>query len=186
MIEAGRALAFLRGPRLCGWPEDVVDVAADVLRHRVVLSYEALSDGVSADDLVRQVLKAIPAPQKVLEAHAPRRVSSAEHLLKRLEWTVIRKLDGLPAGRLQNAVPRLRARTLRICAKYQSHDDVRHNRLETSRARTQVPHVRVYNEDREVSAWFLLDLSPSVDFGSGEGHQAGGAGGIHRCRGAGS
>src|SRR5882757_178813 len=69
MIEAGRALAFLRG-RDYVLPEDVVDVAADVLRHRVVLSYEALSDGVSADDLVRQVLKAIPAPQKVLEAHA--------------------------------------------------------------------------------------------------------------------
>ncbi len=35
-------------------------------------------------------------------------------------------------------------------------------------ARTQIPHVRVYNEDREVTAWFLCDLSPSVDFGSGE------------------
>jgi MoxR-like ATPase len=69
MIEAGRALAFLRG-RDYVLPEDVVDVTADTLRHRVVLSYEALSDGVSADDIVRQVLKAVPAPQKVLEAHA--------------------------------------------------------------------------------------------------------------------
>jgi MoxR-like ATPase len=68
MIEAGRALAFLRG-RDYVLPEDVVDVTPDVLRHRVVLSYEALSDGTSADDLIRQVLKAVPRPEKVLQSH---------------------------------------------------------------------------------------------------------------------
>ena len=68
MIEAGRALAFLRG-RDYVLPEDVVDVIPDVMRHRIVLSYEALSDGVSADDLIRQILKAVPAPEKVLESH---------------------------------------------------------------------------------------------------------------------
>ena len=68
MIEAGRALAFLRG-RDYVLPEDVLDVTADVLRHRIVLSYEALSEGVSADDLIRQILKAVPAPEKVLETH---------------------------------------------------------------------------------------------------------------------
>jgi MoxR-like ATPase len=40
-----------------------------VLRHRVVLSYEALSDGTSADDLIRQILKAVPRPEKVLQSH---------------------------------------------------------------------------------------------------------------------
>jgi len=69
MIEAGRALAFLRG-RDYVLPEDVIDVIPDVLRHRVVLSYEALSDGTSADDLIRQILKAVPAPERVLESHA--------------------------------------------------------------------------------------------------------------------
>jgi MoxR-like ATPase len=68
MIEAGRALAFLRG-RDYVLPEDVVDVTPDVLRHRVVLSYEALSDGTSADDLIRQILKAVPRPEKVLQSH---------------------------------------------------------------------------------------------------------------------
>ena len=68
MIEAGRALAFLRG-RDYVLPEDVIDVIPDVLRHRVVLSYEALSEGISADDLIRQILKAIPAPEKMLESH---------------------------------------------------------------------------------------------------------------------
>ena len=68
MIEAGRALACLRG-RDYVLPEDVVDVTPDVLRHRVVLSYEALSDGTSADDLIRQILKAVPKPEKVLQTH---------------------------------------------------------------------------------------------------------------------
>jgi MoxR-like ATPase len=68
MIEAGRALAFLRG-RDYALPEDVIDVIPDVLRHRVVLSYEALSDGIGADDFILKVLKAVPAPEKVLESH---------------------------------------------------------------------------------------------------------------------
>ncbi|MGN6103261.1 MAG: hypothetical protein ACTHOR_19160, partial [Devosia sp.] len=51
-------------------PEDVLDVAADVLRHRIVLSYEALAEGISADDIVTRILKAVPAPEKPLDAHA--------------------------------------------------------------------------------------------------------------------
>ncbi|PIO97409.1 conserved hypothetical protein [uncultured Pleomorphomonas sp.] len=68
LIAAGRALALLRG-RDYVLPEDVTDVAADVLRHRVVLSYEALSESVSADEIVSAILKAVPAPDKPLEAH---------------------------------------------------------------------------------------------------------------------
>jgi MoxR-like ATPase len=68
MIEAGRALAFLRG-RDYVLPEDVVDIAPDVMRHRIIISYEALSEGVTSDAIVAQILKAVPAPQKVLEAH---------------------------------------------------------------------------------------------------------------------
>jgi MoxR-like ATPase len=68
MIEAGRALAFLRG-RDYVLPQDVIDITPDVLRHRIVLSYEALSDGVSTDDLIGRILKAVPAPEKALEAH---------------------------------------------------------------------------------------------------------------------
>jgi len=61
MIEAGRALAYIRG-RDYVLPADVVDVAADVLRHRVVPSYEALSEGLTSDQLVRQILRAVPPP----------------------------------------------------------------------------------------------------------------------------
>jgi MoxR-like ATPase len=68
LIEGARALAFLRG-RDYALPEDVKDIAPDVLRHRVVLSYEALSEGISADDVVAQVMGAVAAPEKPLEKH---------------------------------------------------------------------------------------------------------------------
>ena len=68
LIEGARALAFLRG-RDYVLPEDVVDLAPDVLRHRLVLSYEALSEGQSADALLARVLQAVPVPSKPLESH---------------------------------------------------------------------------------------------------------------------
>jgi MoxR-like ATPase len=68
MIEAGRALAYLRG-RDYVLPEDVVDVAPDVLRHRVIPSYEALAEGVTADALVRDLMRAVTPPERVLESH---------------------------------------------------------------------------------------------------------------------
>ncbi|MEY4707704.1 MAG: hypothetical protein RJB58_1427 [Pseudomonadota bacterium] len=61
MIEAGRALAYLRG-RDYVLPADVVDVASDVLRHRLVPSYEALSEGLSSDQIVSRILRAVPPP----------------------------------------------------------------------------------------------------------------------------
>ena len=74
LIEGARALAFLRS-RNYVLPEDVIDLVPDVLRHRLVLSYEALSDGLTADQIVMRVLQAIPAPDKPLEAHV--RVAAA-------------------------------------------------------------------------------------------------------------
>ncbi|MFO1196439.1 MAG: MoxR family ATPase [Burkholderiaceae bacterium] len=68
IVEGARALAFLRG-RDYVLPQDIVDVVPDVVRHRLVLSYEALSDGVSADQIVAKVLAAVPAPDKPLDSH---------------------------------------------------------------------------------------------------------------------
>jgi MoxR-like ATPase len=68
LIEGARALAYLRG-RDYALPEDVTDLAPDVLRHRLVLSYEALADGLNADDLIHRILQKIPAPEKPLETH---------------------------------------------------------------------------------------------------------------------
>jgi MoxR-like ATPase len=66
LVVGGRALAFLRG-RDYVLPYDVSELAADVLRHRVVLSYEALADDVSADDIIARVLEAVPEPEVVLQ-----------------------------------------------------------------------------------------------------------------------
>ena len=92
--------------------------------------------------------------------------ANAEHLLRRLEWTVIRRLDGLLQGDYRTLL-RGTGLDLADLREYQHHDDVRHIDWNVT-ARLSSPHVRVFTEDREMAAWFLLDLSPSVDFGSGE------------------
>jgi MoxR-like ATPase len=63
LVQAARVLALLRG-RGHVEVDDVRDLAADVLRHRIVLSYDALSDGVTADELLLRVLAAVPEPHR--------------------------------------------------------------------------------------------------------------------------
>jgi len=89
---------------------------------------------------------------------------SADALLKRLEWTVIRRLDGLLQGDYRT-LWRGAGLDLADLREYQHHDDVRHIDWNVT-ARLQTPYVRQFTEDRELSAWFLCDLSASVDFGS--------------------
>jgi uncharacterized protein (DUF58 family) len=89
-----------------------------------------------------------------------------EAVLRRLEWTVIRRLDGLLQGDYRTLF-RGFGLDLADLREYQYGDDVRHIDWNVT-ARLQTPYVREYHEDRELTAWFLLDLSPSVDFGSGE------------------
>ena len=90
--------------------------------------------------------------------------SSAETFLARLEWTVLRRLDGLLQGDYRT-LWRGAGLDLADLREYQHGDDVRHIDWNIT-ARLQVPHVRQYTEDRELTAWFLIDLSDSVDFGS--------------------
>ena len=68
LIEGARALAYLRG-RSYVLPQDVVDLVPDVFRHRLVLTYEALAEAITADELVHRFLRKIPAPEKPLETH---------------------------------------------------------------------------------------------------------------------
>ncbi|HEY3565908.1 MAG TPA: DUF58 domain-containing protein [Casimicrobiaceae bacterium] len=91
---------------------------------------------------------------------------NAETALRRLEWTVLRRLDGLLHGDYRTLF-RGFGLDLADLREYQYHDDVRHIDWNVT-ARLATPYVREYNEDRDVTAWFLLDVSPSVDFGSGD------------------
>jgi MoxR-like ATPase len=74
MIEGAKALAMLRG-RTYVLPEDVTDIVPDVMRHRLVLSYEALADGQTPDMLIRKVMQHVRAPDKPLDTHV--RVANA-------------------------------------------------------------------------------------------------------------
>jgi MoxR-like ATPase len=69
MVEGARALAMLRGRRYV-LSEDMTDLVPDTMRHRIVLSYEALAEGIDADAIVSAVLKKVPVPEKPLE-HSP-------------------------------------------------------------------------------------------------------------------
>jgi MoxR-like ATPase len=71
LILAGRALALVRG-REYALPEDIREIAPDVLRHRFVLSYRALADGVSADDVIERILTVVPAPELALRERVVR------------------------------------------------------------------------------------------------------------------
>ena len=87
-----------------------------------------------------------------------------EAVLRRLEWTVIRRLDGVLHGDYRTLF-RGYGLDLADLREYVYGDDVRHIDWNVT-ARLQTPYVREYNEEREVAAWFVLDLSPSVAFGS--------------------
>jgi len=88
----------------------------------------------------------------------------ADQVLRRLEWTVVRRLDGLLQGDYRTLFRGV-GLDLADLREYQYHDDVRHIDWNVT-ARLQTPYVREYHEDREVTAWFLLDLTASMDFGS--------------------
>lgn len=75
LIEGARALAFLRG-RGYVLPEDVMDLVPDVFRHRLVLTYEALAEAITPDQLIHRIMQHIPAPDKPLEAHVKISASS--------------------------------------------------------------------------------------------------------------
>ena len=109
-------------------------------------------------------------PKKPEPAPTPTSLLGGRHtkpdlLLRRLEWTVIRRLDGLLHGNYRTLF-RGFGMDLAGLREYQSNDDVRHIDWNVT-ARMQSPHVREFQEDREVAAWFLMDLSASLDFGSG-------------------
>ena len=90
---------------------------------------------------------------------------NAESVLQRIEWTVLRRLDGSLLGDYRTLF-RGFGIDLADLREYQVNDDARFIDWNAT-ARLQVPHVRQFNEDREVTAWFLVDLSGSMNFGAG-------------------
>jgi len=89
---------------------------------------------------------------------------AAERILQRLDWQVVRRLDGLLQGDYRSLFYGYGVDFADL-REYQPEDDVRYIDWNVT-ARMDAPYVRKYVEDREITAWFLLDLSPSVDFGA--------------------
>ena len=92
--------------------------------------------------------------------------SAPERILQRLDWQVVRRLDGLLQGDYRSLF-RGNGIDFADLREYEAGDDVRYIDWSVT-ARMNTPYVREYLEDREITAWFLLDLSPSVDFGTAE------------------
>jgi uncharacterized protein (DUF58 family) len=98
----------------------------------------------------------------------PISVSTPERILQRLDWQVIRRLDGLLQGDYRSLFYGYGVDFADL-REYQPEDDIRYIDWNVT-ARMNTPYVRQYVEDRELSAWFLLDLSPSMDFGTVQTH----------------
>jgi uncharacterized protein (DUF58 family) len=94
----------------------------------------------------------------------PATASTPERILQRLDWQVIRRLDGQLQGDYRSLFYGYGVDFADL-REYQPQDDVRYIDWNVT-ARMNTPYVRQYVEDREITAWFLLDLSPSVDFGT--------------------
>ena len=92
------------------------------------------------------------------------RRATPERILQRIDWQVIRRLDGLLQGDYRSLFYGYGIDFADL-REYQPEDDVRYIDWNVT-ARMDSPYVRQYVEDREISAWFLLDLSPSMDFGA--------------------
>jgi len=98
--------------------------------------------------------------------NTPTTASTPERILQRLDWQVIRRLDGLLQGDYRTLFYGYGVDFADL-REYQPEDDIRYIDWNVT-ARMNTPYVRQYVEDREITAWFLLDLSPSVDFGTAQ------------------
>ncbi len=104
--------------------------------------------------------EALATQAHATQAHAP------ERILQRLEWQVIRRLDGQLQGDYRSLFYGYGVDFADL-REYQPEDDIRYIDWNVT-ARMDTPYVRQYMEDREITAWFLLDLSPSMDFGTAQ------------------
>ena len=103
-------------------------------------------------------------PRAGQKASTPARAELPERILQRLDWQVIRRLDGLLQGDYRSLFYGFGIDFADL-REYQPGDDIRYIDWNVT-ARMDTPYVRQYTEEREVTAWFLIDLSPSMDFGT--------------------
>ena len=187
LVAAARALALLRG-RDYALPQDVTDLAPDVLRHRLVLTFDAVADGVTVETVLERLLAAIPPPditpaqsrfppapfppeRTAGRAGRARRRMTRDYLqanrrLQQLELDVVRRLDGLLQGDFRGLVAGAGTEPAES-RLYNVGDDLRRMDWRLT-ARTMQPYVRDTIADRELELWVVVDDSPSLRFGTAQ------------------
>ena len=192
MIAAARAMALLRG-RDYVLPGDVEELLRDAFRHRLVLSYQALAEEVSADRVLDEVLAAVAAPQIDLRpprdrggvkrrsrlnrrrgrTRTPARPgpgSSAPRASRRSSLSIGRRVDGLLAGDYRSAFAGVGSELYQV-RPYEAGDDVRRIDWNVT-ARTGETHVRVELAERVLVTWLVYDASASMSFGTKDRRKA--------------
>lgn len=220
LVAAARALALVHG-RDYVLPTDVQAVAVDVMAHRLVLSFDAIADNVSASDVIERVVAMVPPPTPVWNEGSVRLLSTItltiwantllrrprppsseasvmarptfrdpqppsvaqtlvspptgatlplnqlapEAALRRLELTIVRRLEGLLHGDHLGLLPGTGADVSDARPYEPDQDDVRMMDWAVT-ARTTVPHVRETIADRELEVWALLDVTGSMNWGT--------------------
>ena len=196
LVQAARALALIRG-RDYVLAEDLQALARDALRHRLVLSYQALAEEVSADAILDAVLAAVPraadrprARERRVRSLARPRASRRPTgpgpgrcrtaLLRALDLTIGRRVEGLLAGDYRSALLGDGSELAQV-RPYEPGDDVRRIDWNVT-ARTGEPHVRVQLAERVLVTWLVLDTSPSMAFGTADRRKADVAEGVALAR----
>ncbi len=191
VVQAARALALLRG-RDYVTTEDIRALAKDALRHRLVLSYQALAENVTADAILERVLAAVPVPEVspvrpdgrmsdglLLGKGTPERPGPGAlpvALLRALQIEVGRRLEGMLAGDYRSSRYGEGSELAQV-RPYAPGDDVRKIEWNVT-ARTGTPHVRVHLAERVLVTWLVLDTSPSMEFGTADRRKADVADGV--------
>ncbi len=185
LIHAARGLAVVRG-RDYVLVQDLQELIKDALRHRLVLSYEALAERRSADSLLDEIVAAVPVPQldlagsrRVIEGllrqgQTPARPGPGpmpEPLLRALDLTIARRVEGLLPGDHRSTMLGRGSELAQIRPYEPVEDDVRQIDWNVT-ARTGTPHVRIHLAERALVTWLVLDTSPSMTFGTAERRKA--------------
>ena len=181
LVQSARALALVHG-RDYVIPGDIRSLVKDAFRHRLVLTYQALAEeriggrrprrrdrgraaaAPRAREIRRRVIRVLKALGAEPTPDRPGPGPVSEGLLKALELTVARRVDGLLAGDHRSALLG-RGTELAQVRPYVPGDDVRLIDWNVT-ARTTEPHVRVHLAERVLVTWIVLDLSPSMTFGT--------------------
>ena len=172
LVPAARALALVRG-REYVLAEDVAALAKDALRHRLVLSYQALAEEVTPDTILERCMATVPRRDRPPPRARPDRSlaspdgpdpgpagarAAARALLRALDIQIGRRVDALLAGDYRSAVLGVGSELAQV-RPYVPGDDVRRIDWNVT-ARTREPHVRVQIAERVLVTWLVLDTRP--------------------------